>query len=55
MGTFMRGDFGEFCRALGVFALLLLQRTSLTRFLVKFVSQVGLSLCFVVDHICVNE
>lgn len=48
VGTFMKGDFGEFCRALGVFALLLVQRTSFTRFLVKFVSQVRTTLYWLI-------
>jgi hypothetical protein len=38
--TFARGDIGDFCRALGVFMILLVQRTSFQRFLVSFVSQV---------------
>jgi len=37
--TFIKGDIGDFCRATGVCAILLMQRTSFQRFLVKFTSQ----------------
>lgn len=44
VATYTKGDFGDFCRAIGVGGLLLSQRTGFSKFLVKFVSQVG-SLC----------
>lgn len=40
--AFLKGDAGDFSRSVGVCVLLLSQRTSCAKFLVKFVSQVSI-------------
>ena len=38
--TFVKGDFGDLCRAVGVTGIVLSQRTNFNRFLAKLISQV---------------
>ena len=38
--VYMKGDYGDVCRAIGVAVLILTQRTAFMRFLVHSVSQV---------------
>jgi hypothetical protein len=39
--VYMKGDYGDVCRAIGVAVMLLTQRTAFMRFLVRCISQVS--------------
>lgn len=41
LAVFMTGDYAEFAKSLGVFSILLIQRTTIHKFVPKFVSQVS--------------
>jgi hypothetical protein len=39
--VFLQGDWSDFCQALGVFTLLVIQRASVRQFLGRFLTQVS--------------